>query len=285
MSHNMIGIWAIWMGAWAVILNKANIDLGWLFYVQGIFLSPAVIPIALTVTWRKLTKAAVLWGSLVGTIFAMLGWFIGCWKIYGSINITNLALPYNAVTGGLSGYLFSGILTIGISLWKPDNYDFAGTRAIAEVDDGETNVEREGTDLQEIESASDDKKENEKDVSSSSSAVEEAKRVYGTTEEERMVLQKVFKRAVVYSLLFTGCVAIVLPLPMFFSHYIFSKKFYAFWVACTIIWVLLAGAFCIILPIWESRAEIWVIVSGCLGYLANGKRSKQEKVGSQMSDV
>ena len=23
------------------------------------------------------------------------------------------------------------------------------------------------------------------------------------------------------------------PLPMYFSHYVFSKKFYTFWVACT----------------------------------------------------
>lgn len=33
-SHITIAVFAVWAGAWSTILNKANIDLGWLFYVQ-----------------------------------------------------------------------------------------------------------------------------------------------------------------------------------------------------------------------------------------------------------
>ena len=82
-------------------LHKASIDLGWLFYVQcavpvsglntllisschrGVVLSPAVIPIALTVTWSKLTRAGVFCGCIGGAILGMLAWMIGCWKIFG----------------------------------------------------------------------------------------------------------------------------------------------------------------------------------------------------------
>jgi uncharacterized membrane protein YadS len=39
---------------------------------RGVVLSPAVIPIALTVTWRKLTSAGILAGALIG---ASLGVF------------------------------------------------------------------------------------------------------------------------------------------------------------------------------------------------------------------
>lgn len=33
MSHIFIVIWAIWMGCWAVILNKAGVDLGWVCHI------------------------------------------------------------------------------------------------------------------------------------------------------------------------------------------------------------------------------------------------------------
>jgi urea-proton symporter len=67
---------------------------------------------------------------------------------------------------------------------------------------------------------------------------------------------------------------------MFFTHYIFSKAFYTFWVACMMsvahlqrtmiftyffflasisIWVGLSGVFCILLPLWESRLELLMI--------------------------
>ena len=46
-------------------------------------LSPAVIPIALTVTWPKLTRAGVFAGSPAGAVLGMLAWMVGCWKIYG----------------------------------------------------------------------------------------------------------------------------------------------------------------------------------------------------------
>jgi hypothetical protein len=34
----------------------------------------------------------------------------------GAINVPNLAQPYSAVCSGLTGLLFSGIITVGVSL-------------------------------------------------------------------------------------------------------------------------------------------------------------------------
>jgi urea-proton symporter len=55
-SHTTIVVFAVWLGAWATILNYAGIDLGWLFYVQGVALSGAVAPIAFTVCWQRMSK-------------------------------------------------------------------------------------------------------------------------------------------------------------------------------------------------------------------------------------
>ncbi|THH28092.1 hypothetical protein EUX98_g6098 [Antrodiella citrinella] len=227
-SHYFICFWAVWMGAWATILHKASIDLGWLFYVQGVVLSPAVVPIGLTVTWAKLTRAGVFMGSIVGAVMGMLAWMIGCWKIYGEINITNLALPYSAVCSGLTGLLFSGVFTVLVSLAKPDKYDFQDTRAIAIYAASE-------------ESLSDKVEEGSDDVVNESSEkvdvdVQEVPSDGSVHQEPPDLdsLQKIYKKATVYSILLALAVTIVVPLPMFFAHYVFSRAFYTFWVACSI---------------------------------------------------
>ncbi|KAL6307358.1 Na+/solute symporter [Sparassis latifolia] len=256
-SHYFICVWAIWAGAWATILNAANINLGWLFYVQGVVLSPAVIPIALTVTWSKLSRAGVLCGSVIGAVLGMLAWMIGCWKIFGAINVSNLAEPYSAVCSGLTGLLFSGLITVFVSLAKPANYDFAGTRAIRTYDDMEAEPVHDGTSP-----PGDEKKDADADVVDDVRVVRSGDPDGGKEVVSQAELIRAFRRAAWYSLALTLIVAIIVPLPMFFSHYVFSKPFYRFWVACTIIWVAMSGIFCIILPIWESRAEIAVILSG-----------------------
>ncbi|EMD32761.1 hypothetical protein CERSUDRAFT_143319 [Gelatoporia subvermispora B] len=263
-SHYFICVWAVWAGAWATILNAASIDLGWLFYVQGVVLSPAVIPIALTVTWSKLTRTAVYSGCIIGAILGMLAWMIGCWKIFGTINVANLAQPYSALCSGLTGLLFSGSITVLVSLAKPDNYDFSGTRAIAiyDVDVIDSEEDRKTDDESSIghEAATNqDEKEPKSPASLDVRPVGQGPPLPAASREELMV---VFKRAAWYSLALTLCVAIIVPLPMFFARYVFSESFYTFWVACTIIWVAMSGVWCIILPVWESRGEILVILKG-----------------------
>ncbi|KAK7441835.1 hypothetical protein VKT23_016496 [Stygiomarasmius scandens] len=269
-SHYFICFWAVWMGCWAVILNKAGVDLGWLFYVQGVVLSPAVIPIGLTVAWRKLNKPAVILGPVIGAVLGMMAWMIGCWKIYGSITITNLAQPYSAVCSGLTGLLFSGIITISLSLIWPANYDFKGTRAIANLD---SDVGPENSSVAASESASEkDKKDIETCVVDTPiTNPEDGVRLADGTIVSRDILKSGFKRAAVYSSALTAIVTIIVPLPMFFSHYVYSKSFYMFWISISIIWVLLSGFFSVLLPVWESRTEIVQIVNGALKTVSGRK--------------
>ncbi|KZT25093.1 solute symporter family transporter [Neolentinus lepideus HHB14362 ss-1] len=271
-SHAFICFWAIWMGCWATILNKAGIDLGWLFYVQGVVLSPAVFPIALTVTWSKLTKAGVFCGSIVGACLGMAAWMVGCLKIYGSITITNLAKPYSAVCSGLTGLLFSGIITVGVSLLNPADYDFSGTRAIAMLDGPESE------DVRHDQEASTNEKKDDHDLETtvavqpidSKTELDSHDSHY---ELSREALMKVFKKAAWYSSMLTLIVAIIVPIPMFFSHYVFSAKFYTFWVSCTFIWAIASGTFCVILPLWESRREIGELLTNCCSWVTGKNTS------------
>ncbi|KAJ8690619.1 hypothetical protein PTI98_012031 [Pleurotus ostreatus] len=265
-SHYFICFWAVWMGCWAVILHKASIDLGWLFYVQGVVLSPAVIPIALTVSWSKLTRAGVLSGALIGATLGMAAWMIGCWKIYGVINVANLANPYSAVCSGLTGLLFSGLITVAVSLLSPDDYSFHGTRAIEDLD----KVASIPPDSPPLTVRGDfspsERKAGKVDVEAGSIQVKESA---PSEQDERdkpvdiTTLRASFKRAAIYSSSLTAIVTIIVPIPMFFSNYVFSVQFFGFWISVSMIWVLMSGIFCVLLPIWESRAQIVIIARGC----------------------
>ena len=52
----------------------------------------------------------------------------------------------------------------------------------------------------------------------------------------------------------------IVPLPLFFSHYVFSKSFFTLWIVVSFLWVSCAAAFCVVLPVWESKHQLWTIV-------------------------
>ncbi|KAF8488082.1 Na+/solute symporter [Gautieria morchelliformis] len=275
-SHYTIAVWSVWMGAWSVILHRVNIDLGWLFYVQGVILAPAVIPIGLTITWSKLNRVALFAGTFSGFACGMSAWIVGCLKIYGQINIPNLALPYSAVCSELASVLVSGVVTIGISLAYPANYDFEGTRAMTLIDPVHPEIP------QDLEKRKVVLKRESENIPPSSDASTELPAVQinaGASPEE---LRRVFRRAMWPSVILAVIVVVVVPFPMFLSHYVFSHTFFRFWIACTMIWVLCAGIFCIILPIWESRADISTIIVGCLAYLRSKDSESSKKTEESM---
>lgn len=61
---------------------------------------------------------------------------------------------------------------------------------------------------------------------------------------DRKVLQRVFVRAAWFSAALSLVIAIIIPIPMFASNYIFSRRFFEVWISFSMIWVLCAGGFC-----------------------------------------
>jgi hypothetical protein len=61
---------------------------------------------------------------------------------------------------------------------------------------------------------------------------------------DNSVLQRVFIRAAWFSAALSLVIAILIPIPMFASHYVFSRRFFEVWVGISIVWVLVAGGFC-----------------------------------------
>ncbi|GAA5873095.1 hypothetical protein JCM3774_000340 [Rhodotorula dairenensis] len=280
-SHISIAVFAVWAGCWSTILNKASVDLGWLFYVQGVLLTPAVIPIGLTVMSRRQSKHAAFFGTLFGTACGMIGWMVGCHKIYGEITITNLALPYSAISGSAPGLVMSGLMTGLICLIKPDNYDWKSTRAIALSDSDAPN---EGT--IEVQQAGDVVDYDDKKDEPTGEAVLAPASELVMTEKlaspepaplDIAALQRVFVRATIFSSILALIITILIPIPMFASHYIFSRRFFEVWAGLSIVWALFAGGFCVILPVWESRHEMAILARSTLR-VAMGRTAKESVV-------
>jgi Na+/proline symporter len=54
---------------------------------MGILIGPAVVPIALTVSWKKTNKTGVILGALVGLIAGICSWVTMTWLLYGELSI------------------------------------------------------------------------------------------------------------------------------------------------------------------------------------------------------
>lgn len=121
---------------------------------------------------------------------------------------------------------------------EPDNYDWVSTRAItigADSPDGNGDV---AGDIEEVEKTSSELEKDKKTSLEQQPVVIEANQdVEATADAEvsdpsldRAVLQRVFIRAAWFSAALSLIIAILIPIPMFASHYIFSRRFFEVWI-------------------------------------------------------
>ena len=96
---------------------------------SGTVIGSPVVPVILTVFWPKLTKTAVFAGSLGGTALALMTWLLTCRYYYGTINVQTLVANYSSLAGNATSIGSGAVISVMISLIKPDNYDFSGTRS------------------------------------------------------------------------------------------------------------------------------------------------------------
>jgi len=230
-SHYAVTSFGIVMGVLAVILREIGISLGYLYLLMGIISSPAVVPIAFTITWRKQTATAAIAGCIVGLVAGIASWLGVASKLYGELTIDTTGDNYPMLTGNLVALLSSGLVSIALSLISPDDYDFTETK----------------TKLQQL---TDDEVESED------------KRYHDPIEFDEDRLKKATRFAVWSSVGLTIALAVIWPLPMFFSGYIFSKEFFTFWVAVSMIWAICAACAIAIYPVFESRKSIADLILG-----------------------
>ena len=57
---------------------------------------------------------------------------------------------------------------------------------------------------------------------------------------------------------------ILLPMPLYGTRYIFSRPFFRLWVVWTFAWAWAAGLVITLLPLWQGRRTLWLMISHVL---------------------
>jgi hypothetical protein len=230
---------------------------------MGLLIGGAVFPTAFTITWRKQSRIGAISGCLGGLAAGLTAWLTTAKHYYGEITVETTGLSYPTLAGNLASIMTGLIVTVVISLIKPDNFDWEVTRAInAIVTDGtaqDGTATPRGSSTPELSDTSE-----KKDLSAIATAPPATAPPAGLPEhlaptinedDDPKTLRRAFKLACMSAFVMTFILDFLLPMPMFFSGYIFSKGFFTGWVVVSFIWVFASSAISCLLPIWETRGS------------------------------
>lgn len=263
-SHIMICIFGFVMAAFACIWNAIGIDLGWLFLVMGLLIGGAVFPAAFTITWKKQSKYGAVAGALGGLLAGLIAWLVTAKTYYGELTVTTTGGSYPTLAGNMASVLTGLILTVVISYIKPDDFDWEITRGINAASEVGTPAPDSSSREQSPPGLLADKKKpaplrkTESHLNHNSNlptVIDEEKEALEDRAimEDPTRLRGAFKFASISATVLTLLMDLIIPIPMFLSHYVFSKGFFTGWVVIGFIWVFFALFTCAILPVWEAR--------------------------------
>ena len=227
-SRATIVAFGLGMGGLAVVLLSMGLSLGFVYLAMGILIGSAVVPIALTILWSKTNKVAATGGAVIGLLCSTTVWVItasgagGFVESGGVVDLASLGNNYSMLFANITAIISGGVIAIIGSLAAGKTFDW---------NDLKTKIT-----LVEI------------------SATQQ--------EEDEETLKKAFKFSVRGGGIMALILIIVWPMPLIASGYVFELGSYTVWVAISVIWVSLASAIIIFLPIIEARKGIAQVFSG-----------------------
>ncbi|KAI8932522.1 hypothetical protein NX059_010701 [Plenodomus lindquistii] len=267
-SHIMICFFGLMMSVFACVWNAASIDLGWLFLVMGLLIGGAVFPTAFTIVWRKQTRVGAISGCLTGLAAGLTAWLATAKSYYGEINIETTGMSYPTLAGNIAAIMTGLIVTVAITMIRPDNFDWEITRSInAIIVDGTANDGNLTPTNNSTPDNSDSAEKKGAHETPATALVELPGHLAPTAEEEDdpRTLRSAFKLACVFAFVLTFILDFLLPMPMFFSEYVLSKGFFIGWVVVSFIWVFVSSGISCVLPIWETRQSFVRLFKRMLG--------------------
>ncbi len=227
-SRGVIVGFGIGMGGLAVILLGAGLSLGFVYLAMGILIGSAVIPIALTITWKRTTRGAAVAGAIIGLFIALTAWIgtaASLPEYGGAINLDSLGNNYSMLYGNVAGILSGGAITVIGSLIRKVPFEWE------EIKKKITLVEQTEADLL-------------------------------AADQDEATLKKAFKFSLKGGGLMTLVLVVIWPLPLFFSGYVFDINFFHLWTGIAIAWVSGATFFIVGLPLIEGRHGIAQVIRG-----------------------
>lgn len=290
-AHVNVAVFGLTMSIFAIIWNVIGIDLGWLFLVMGLLIGGAVFPTAFAITWRKQSRLGAISGAVCGLIAGLTAWLAEAYVYYGELTLESTGSNYATLAGNLAAIMTGLIVSVAVSLIKPDDFDWGTTRAInggnvyegqkpepqssgsnTPQNESEKGVKSDGETPSQVQSNAVIQTTDEKHVDAIRADEERQMSVDAAAEQDPKSLRSAFILACVASFVLTFIIDFLIPIPMFLSHYIFSEHFFLAWVIISFIWVFSSTFISVCLPIWETRTFFKQLVGEMVGDIRGNRR-------------
>ncbi|KAK6330068.1 hypothetical protein TWF718_003496 [Orbilia javanica] len=247
-AHAVVILFGFLSAAFSTGLYYVGVSMGYLYLLNGIIISPAVLPAALTLLSKRQSMWAATLSPVLGLTCSLITWLLVAKFKYDEITVAstgqNLPMLCGNVVALCSPAIFIPLITF---ITGPDNYDWLSMRQIQLV--GEGNPDK-AADL-----ASDQQHQPEGASGGTGGMVM-------TDVEAYDHLEKVLGKSKKITVIMTLVLLVILPMPLFGSGYIFSEGFFTVWVYVSIAWLVLSTLCVSVYPLYESWASIsHVIVS------------------------
>jgi len=235
-SHSAVVGFAVIMAGFSTGLYYIGISMGYLYLLMGVIISSAVLPITLTLMWKRMNWYAAVFSPPLGFVVSVSAWLGTAKADYGVLTVDSTGANNPMLVGNvvalLSPIVFVTVLTL---VFKPDNYDFESMKAI-ELDDDDDQLPPQDA---------------------------EAARLPGIvryTREQLLAEAKQLDRASLIAKSLAAFLTIALlvlwPMPMYGTGYIFSLDFFTGWVVIGIMWIFFSLFGVGLFPLFEGRHAI-----------------------------
>lgn len=219
-SRIVILVYGMLMGLVGIAFHSLDIDLNFMYNTMAVFISPALIPVILSISWGRASGKGASAGALVGLVLGV-SVFLGYGSHFGPLSRESLGQERVQLAGAMTSIVTSGIVSVAVSLYDPDDCDWSTTHAISLVEDDPNS------------------------------------RLTFETESQ---LRGSFRKNAVIAVSVALSLFVVWPL-LTIPAGVFSLTYFQFCVYVSIAWGLTSTVVLIALPLWESRQGVVAVLT------------------------
>ena len=243
----------------------------WILYFLPVTTSSGIFPVIFTLLWSRQTREAAIISPLVGLAAGIAVWISLSKSMFGAVSIATTSEQMPALYGSLTSLFTPAILSVVISLVKPQKFDFreflrieliedksqTSSSSASQVDVDVRGILSEGPDL--AKSLNKEAGTTNEELSSSRQTSETL--VHPFDEATLRHVKEWLKIAIAFLIVNVLVTIIVWPLPLY-RNYIFGRTFFKSWVTVSILWQFFALFAVVIYPLFDGRHAIAKGVKG-----------------------
>ncbi|MDE1878048.1 MAG: sodium/solute symporter [Thaumarchaeota archaeon] len=222
-SRMVILFFGCGMGLLGISIIQFGVSLQFVYLTMGIIIGSAVIPIALTLTWKKTNKIAASSGAIIGLFLGVGMWLYSAYVLFGQVSLSSTSQNIPLLLGNVISISSGGLIVFLGSLINPSNFNF-------------------------------------KIMKQKIIVIDERIRAIIERDNDENFLKNAAKFTYRYSIVLSIVLIVVIPIPLYVSGYVFSEMSYRIWIIAGIIWVSVSTVVIIGMPIFEAKSFVKRII-------------------------